>query len=198
MLEFRILGPLEVVDESGVVALGGQKQRALLGLMLMRAGEVVAADRLVDELWGEQPPKTATTSLQNFVSQLRKLLGPNVLVTRPPGYVLEIDAESLDLRRFERLVAEARGTEPLERVAKLREALALWRGPPLADLAFETFAQTEIRRLEELRLDTVEARIDAELESGEDSAVVAELEALVEQYPTRERVRGQLMLALYR
>lgn len=198
MREFRILGPLEVVDESGAIALGGQKQRALLGLLLMRAGEVVATDRLVDQLWGEQPPRTATTSLQNLVSQVRKLLGPDVLLTRPPGYVLQVEAESVDLGRFERLFREARTAPPEARAATLREALALWRGSPLADLAFETFAQTEIRRLEELRLDAVEERIDADLELGEGTALVAELEALVEQYPLRERLRGQLMLALYR
>ena len=105
MIDFRILGPLEVVGDGGPIALGGQKQRALLGLLLMRVGEVIAKDRLVDQLWGERPPKTAATSLQNLVSQLRKLLGPDVLATRPPGYVLQIDAESLDLGRFERLVA---------------------------------------------------------------------------------------------
>jgi DNA-binding SARP family transcriptional activator len=198
MPEFRILGPLEVVDGGGPLALGGQKQRALLGLLLMRAGQVVATDRLIDQLWGEHPPRTATTSLQNFVSQLRKLLGPDVLVTRPPGYSLVIDADSLDLGRFERLLAEARGADAGDRAAKLREALALWRGPPLADLTFETFAQTEIRRLEELRLEAMEARIEAEIEAGEGSSVVPELEALVEEYPLRERMRGQLMIALYR
>ena len=198
MIEFRILGPLEVVGDGAPVALGGQKQRALLGLLLMRTGEVVSTERLVDQLWGEQPPKTATTSLQNLVSQLRKLLGTDALVTRPPGYVLEIDAESLDLGRFERLVSEARGAEPATRAAKLREALALWRGQPLADLSFEAFAQVEIRRLEELRLEAQEDRIDADLELGEGAALVAELEALVDQYPLRERMRRQLMLALYR
>ena len=198
MHEFRILGPLEVVGESGEVALGGQKQRALLGLLLVRAGEVVATDRLVDQLWGEHPPKTATTSLQNLVSQLRRALGPDLLVTRPPGYVLRVEDESLDLRRFEHLVAEARGSPPAERAAKLREALALWRGPPLADLAFETFAQTEIRRLEELRLEALEERIDADLELGEGQSLVAEVEALVAEYPLRERLRRELMLALYR
>jgi DNA-binding SARP family transcriptional activator len=198
MPEFRILGPLEVVGEGGPIALGGQKQRALLGLLLMHAGAVVATDRLVDQLWGEHAPKTATTSLQNFVSQLRKLLGADLLVTRPPGYVLSIEPDSLDLARFQRLVADARAAEPAERAAKLREALALWRGSPLADLAFETFAQTEIRRLEELRLEALEARIDADLELGESAGLVSELEALVGQYPLRERLRGQLMLALYR
>jgi DNA-binding SARP family transcriptional activator len=198
MPDFRILGPLEVVGDDGAIALGGQKQRALLGLLLVRVGEVVATDRLVDQLWGEHPPRTATTSLQNLVSQLRKLLGPSTLVTRPPGYVLSIDADSLDLGRFERLVAAARSAEPADRAAKLREALALWRGPPLADLAFETFAQTEIRRLEDLRLDALEERIDADLELGEGPGLVPELEALVERYPLRERLRGQLMLAFYR
>jgi DNA-binding SARP family transcriptional activator len=198
MIDFRILGPLEVETEDGLLALGGQKQRALLGLLLMRVGEVIATDRLVDQLWGEQPPRTATTSLQNHVSQLRKLLGADVIVTRPPGYVLQIDAESLDLARFQRLVAEARSAEAAERAEMLGQALGLWRGPPLADLAFETFAQGEIRRLEELRLAAVEERIDAQLELGESSALVPELEALVAALPSRERPRAQLMLALYR
>lgn len=198
MIHFRILGPLEVSSDDRPLALGGQKQRALLGLLLMRAGEVVATDRLIDQLWGEQPPRTATTSLQNHVSQLRKLLGAGSILTRPPGYVLQIDAESLDLAQFERLVAEARGAEPAVRAAKLGEALALWRGAPLADLSFETFSQNEIRRLEELRLDAIEERIDADLELGEGSSLVPELEALVNQLPLRERLRGQLMLALYR
>src|SRR5688572_32032770 len=122
MIDFRILGPLEVVGDGGPIALGGQKQRALLGLLLMRVGEVVAQERLVDQLWGEQPPKTATTSLQNLVSQLRKLLGPDVLATRPPGYVLQVDAESLDLGRFERLVAASRSEAAAGRAATLRQA----------------------------------------------------------------------------
>jgi DNA-binding SARP family transcriptional activator len=198
MIEFRILGPLEVVQDEAPLALGGQKLRALLGLLLMRAGEVVATERLVDQLWGERPPKTATTSLQNHVSQLRKLLGAESIVTRPPGYVLQINGGSLDLARFEQLVAAARSADAAERAAMLSEALSLWRGPPLADLAFETFAQGEIRRLEELRLDAIEERIDAQLELGESSALVPELEGLVKQYPLRERLRGQFMLALYR
>ncbi len=198
MPDFRILGPLEVVGEDGSISLGGQKQRALLGLLLMRAGEVVATERLVDQLWGEQPPRTATTSLQNHVSQLRKLLGADAIVTRPPGYVLEIDSESLDLARFERLVTAARSADAAERAELLDRALSLWRGPPLADLAFETFAQGEIRRLEELRLDAVEERVEAQLDLGESSTLVAELEALVAAFPLRERPRAQLMLALYR
>src|SRR5262245_8857460 len=120
MIDFRILGPLEVVRDGSPLVLGGQKQRALLGLLLMRVREVVATERLIDQLWGERPPKTAPTSLHNFVSQLRKLLGPDMLVTRPPGYVLQIEAENVDLGRFERLVAEARGADPAARAAKLR------------------------------------------------------------------------------
>jgi DNA-binding SARP family transcriptional activator len=199
MPEFRILGPLEVSgDEGQPVPLGGQKQRALLGLLLVRAGEVVATDRLVTDLWGEQPPRTATTSLQNFVSQLRKLLGAGAIETKPPGYVLRIDPDCFDLARFEGLVAAARGASPAERVRLLRDALGLWRGPPLADLAFEPFAQGEIRRLEELRVEALEDRIDAELELGAGGELVGELESLVVQFPLRERLRGQLMLALYR
>jgi DNA-binding SARP family transcriptional activator len=198
VIEFRILGPLEVVGDDGPIALGGQKQRALLGLLLVHAGEVVATDRLITDLWGEQPPRTATTSLQNFISQLRKLLGPGVLETKPPGYVLRVDPEGFDLARFERRVAEARGAVPAERAQRLRDALALWRGSPLADLAFETFAQGEIRRLEELRLDALEARIDADLDLGAGGELVGELESLVVQFPLRERLRAQLMLALYR
>ena len=198
MIEFGILGPLEVVGNDGPLALGGQKQRALLGVLLVHAGEVVATDRLVTELWGERPPRTATTSLQNFVSQLRKLLGPAVLETKPPGYVLRVDPERFDLARFEGLVSQARRAPPEERSRLLRDALSLWRGPPLADLAFEAFAQNEIRRLEELRLDALEARIDTDLELGGGSELVGELESLVSQFPLRERLRRQLMLALYR
>jgi hypothetical protein len=133
-----------------------------------------------------------------MVSHLRKLLGADALETRPPGYVLRVDPECLDLARFERLVADARTAKPEERPALLREALGLWRGAPLADLAFEPFAQGEIRRLEELRLEALEARIDADLELGGGAELTGELEALVVQHPLRERLRGQLMLALYR
>ena len=164
----------------------------------MHAGAVVSTDRLVSDLWGEAPPRTATTSLQNFVSQLRKLLGAGAIETQPPGYVLRVDPDCFDLARFERLVAAARGAAPAERVKLLRKALGLWRGPPLADLAFETFAQGEIRRLEELRVEALEDRIDADLELGAGGELVGELESLVVQLPVRERLRAQLMLALYR
>src|SRR3954470_21865611 len=198
MLEFRILGPLEVADEGELIQLSGQKQRALLALLLLDANRAVSTDRLVDALWGEQPPKTAATSLQNFVSQLRKLLGADVLVTKAPGYQLRIGPEQLDLERFVRLVGEAR-EEPAEaKAAKLRQALGLWRGPPLADLGFEAFAQTQIARLEELRLAALEDRLEAELETGRHGELAGELESLAEEHPHRERLRSQLMLALYR
>jgi DNA-binding SARP family transcriptional activator len=198
MVEFRILGPLEVVDDGRRVVLGGQRQRALLGLLLVRAGQVVSTDKLVDELWGEEPPRTAKNSLQNLVVQLRRLLGQDVLLTRPPGYVLQVDPAQLDLGRFEQLVAQARKVDPAEKAAKLRDALTLWRGSPLADLAFESFALTETRRLEELRLEVLEERIEADLALGAGAELVAEVEGLVSEFPLREKLRAQLMLALYR
>jgi DNA-binding SARP family transcriptional activator len=198
VLEFRILGPLEVLDGEDALHLGGQKQRALLALLLLDPNRVVSTDRIVDALWGEEPPRTAATSLQNFVSQLRKLLGPETLVTKPPGYELRLAGEQLDLQRFRRLVDEARGEPPEERAERLRLALALWRGPPLADLGFESFAQSEIVRLEESRLAVVEDRIEAELEAGRHAELAGELETLAEEHPLRERLRAQLMLALYR
>ena len=197
-LEFRLLGPLEVGLQGAALALGGQKQRALLALLLMHAGEVFSTERLVDELWGETSPRTATTSLQNFVAQLRKVLPAEVLVTKAPGYMLRVDSDQIDARRFERLVREAREESPKRRGQLLRNALGLWRGPPLADFAFESFAMTEIRRLEELRLQVLEERIEADLELGLGAELVAELESLVAEHPLRERLRGQLMLALYR
>jgi DNA-binding SARP family transcriptional activator len=198
VLEFRILGPLEVVDGEEVLHLGGQKQRALLALLLLDPNRVVSTDRIVDALWGEQPPRTAATSLQNLVSQLRKLLGPETLATKPPGYELRIAGEQLDLERFRRLVDEVRGEPPEERSEGLRRALALWRGPPLADLGFESFAQSEIVRLEEFRLAVVEDRVEAQLEAGRHAELAGELETLAEEHPLRERLRAQLMLALYR
>jgi DNA-binding SARP family transcriptional activator len=198
MFEFRVLGPLEVASNGIPVPIGAQKQRALLGVLLLHANEVVSTDRLIDALWGGSPPKTAVTSLQNTISQLRKLLGPDLLLTRAPGYVLTIDPECLDLARFERLVASARGADPAERAAVLRDALALWRGDPLPELAFEAFGDAEIRRLAELRLAVLEQRIDAELEAGRHAEVVPELETLVRRHPLRERLRSQMMLALYR
>ncbi|HEY2938334.1 MAG TPA: AfsR/SARP family transcriptional regulator, partial [Gaiellaceae bacterium] len=198
MPDFRILGPLEVSDETGPLLLGGQKQRAVLALLLLDADRVVSVDRLVEALWGEQPPRTAVTSLQNFVSQLRKSLGPEILETKPPGYRLRVRKGELDLDRFRVAVENARALEPAQRAAKLCEALGFWRGPPLADFAFESFAQPHIAHLEELRLATLEERVEADLEAGRHGALVGELEALVEEHPVRERLRGQYMLALYR
>jgi DNA-binding SARP family transcriptional activator len=198
MLEFRVLGPVEVWDDERALQLGGPKQRALLALLLLDAGRVVSTDRLIDVLWGEHPPATAATSLQNLVSQLRKLLGPDVLVTKPPGYRLEIQAEQLDLERFRRLVEAARQAPPAERSSKLREAVALWRGAPLADLVYEDFAQNEVARLEELKLVALEQLFEADLEVGRDAELVSELEALVAEHPLREGFRRHLMLALYR
>ena len=198
MLDFRILGPLEVASDGNALPIAAQKQRALLALLLLHAGEVLSIDRLVDGLWGESPPKTATTSLQNTVSQLRKVVGPDVLVTRAPGYVLRIEPDALDLARFESLVARAQQLETKERAEVLRDALTLWRGDPLAELAFEPFAGAELPRLVELRLAALEERIEADLELGRHGAVVSELEGLVRQHPLRERFREELMLALYR
>jgi DNA-binding SARP family transcriptional activator len=198
VLQFRILGPLEVLDGETPVQLGGRNQRALLTLLLLRANQPVSTERLVDGLWGEEPPRTATTSLQNAVSQLRKLLGADFLETRPTGYVLRLDPEQLDLARFERLVRDARAVEAPDRARLLREALSLWRGPALADSELEEFAQAEIHRLEDLRLGVLEDRIAAELELDAGAELVSELELLVRTHPLRERLRAQLMLALYR
>ena len=187
-MEFRVLGPLEVVQEGRAVALGGARQRALLAILLTRANEVVSTDRLIDDLWGDTPPKTAANTIQFYVSQLRKALGADRIVTRAPGYAIRVEAEELDLEVFERLAADG---EP-------RDALALWRGAPLADFAYEAFAQSEIARLEELRLAVFEQRIDADLAEGRHTELVGELERLVAEHPLRERLRGQLMLALYR
>jgi DNA-binding SARP family transcriptional activator len=199
MTEFRILGPLEAVaDGGGLLPLGGTKQRALLALLLLDTGRVVSVDRLVEALWAGEPPRTAATSLQNFVSQLRKALGADSIVTRAPGYLIQVEAGQLDLAHVRRLVDEARAADPPRRARLLGEALALWRGEPLAELAYEPFAQVEIARLAEFRLALFEERVEAELALGRHAELVGELEALVYQHPLRERLRAQLMLALYR
>jgi DNA-binding SARP family transcriptional activator len=198
MREFRILGPLDVVIEGQSLTLGGHKQRALLAVLLLDSGRVVSTDRIVDALWGEHPPRTAPTSLQNLVSQLRKALGPELVETKPPGYRLRIAPGELDLNRFRALVEKARVGVREDRGKTLRDALALWRGAPLEEFTYDTFAASEIARLEELRLAALEDRIEADLESGGDAELVGELEVLVAQHPLRERLRSQLMLALYR
>jgi len=197
VLEFRILGPFEVLAADGEpLALGGQRQRAVLAMLLLRANEIVSTDVLVDTIWGEHPPPTAKTSLQNAVAALRQLLGPEVIVWRAPGYRLVVDPESIDLKRFELLVASARALEPDERAERLREALALWRGEPLPEFRFEQFATEEIFRLEELYLATTQDRIEADLACERFSEVVPELQALVARHPDREQLWIQLIRAL--
>jgi class 3 adenylate cyclase/DNA-binding SARP family transcriptional activator len=197
-LDFRLLGPLEVREGDVSLALGGRKQRTLLAILLLHANEVVSGDTLIHGLWGEHAPKTAGTALQVYVSNLRKLLPPERLETRTPGYVLHVEPEELDLARFERLAAKANGGDSKAASTALDEALALWHGQPLADFAYEPFARAEIARLEELRMRAIEQRIDAELELGRHAELVGELEALVSEHPYREHLRQQLMLALYR
>ncbi len=197
-VEIRLLGPLEVELSGESVAIRRQKQRALLALLALRAGEVVTIDRLVDELWGETPPKAAVGSLQNLVSELRKALGAEVLITRAPGYLLDVQRDAVDVHRFERLAREARDAPPQQRVTELREALALWRGPALADVQLEQSTSVESARLEELRVAAWEDRLEAELELGRHARAIAELESLVAEHPLRERPVGLLMLALYR
>ena len=181
-----------------MVPIAAPKQRALLGLLLLHANEPVNQDELIDQLWGDPPPRTARASLQNQVHALRKLLGAETLERQSGGYVLHVEPGELDLDYFETLVAEARRCDPKERAAKLREALALWRGAPLVEFPSAPFMQPEIARLEEARLTALESRVDAELALGLHGDLASELKTLAERYPLRERIWGQLMLALYR
>ena len=197
-MDFRILGPLEAIGDGRVVALDAAKPRALLAILLLHANEPVPSDRLIEDLWAGRPPATAPKVLQNYVCQLRKALGNEVIVTRPAGYELHVEPARLDLHRFERLVTEARGAEPPFAAQSLREALALWRGPPLVEFANEPWAQGELGRLAELHLSALQDRIDADLALGRDGELVGELERLVAEHPLSERLRGQFMLALYR
>jgi len=180
------------------VPLGAAKQRALLALLLFEGGRVVSTDRLLDALWAGEPPSTANASLQNFVSQLRKQIGADAIETRAPGYRLRLDQAELDLARVRRLVAEARTADLPRRARLLKEALAEWRGDPLGELAFEAFAREEIARLNELRLTLIEEHAESELALGRNAELLEELEASVTANPLRERLRAQLMLALYR
>jgi DNA-binding SARP family transcriptional activator len=201
-VEFRILGPLEVLDGSRVVSLRGQRRRAALAILLLHLNQVVSAERVIDELWGERPPPTALQTVRVFVSQIRKALGSDLVRTLPGGYALDLEPDRLDARRFERLVEEGTAAsavgEARAAAGLLREALALWRGPALADFVYEPFAQSEIARLEELRRAALEARIDADLAVEDHVELVGELEALIAEHPLRERLRAQLMVALYR
>ena len=197
-MRFRILGPLAAVDGAQQVRLGASKPRALLGALLLHANEVVSTARLVDELWGEQPPATADKLVQGYVHALRKQLDPDTLVTQAPGYLLRVDPEALDLLEFQRLTREARSA-PAARAAELRrQALELWRGPPLADVVFEGPARHEVGQLSELHVATRIELLEAELELGHHSRLVGELEMLVAAHPYQERLRELLMLALYR
>src|SRR5215510_1517938 len=207
IVEFRILGPLEVQANGHRLQLGGRKQRALLAVLLLNANGVVSRDRLIDALWGERPPPTASHTLDAYLSRLRKALasdgdGGARLVTRAPGYVLRLAPDQLDLACFERLAADGQRAldagEPELAAVKLRQAEALWRGRPLADVEFEPFAHAYVDRLEQLGWATTEQRVAAELALGRHEQLVPELEALVTGHPLRERLRGQLMLALYR
>jgi DNA-binding SARP family transcriptional activator len=201
-VDFRILGPLEVWHEGRAVHIGGAKERALLVHLLLHAGEPVSVDRLIEELWEDPPPATARKSVQVRVAALRRAVGGNLLLTRGDAYLVQLEPGQLDLHRFEQLLSEgshALGVgDPTAAVATLHEALALWRGPALADFTYESFAQPAIARLEELRAHALELRIEAQLELGLDASVIPELEAFAAEYPFRERLRGQLMLALYR
>ena len=208
-MEFRILGPLEVVDGDQRIEIPGTKLRALLGLLLLHPNQVMSADRLVDGLWGEAPPQTAPNTLQTHVSHLRKALSQagageigQVVLTKSPGYLLAVDPERIDAGRFERLAREGRralaDSAPEDAMAILTEALSLWRGRALADFAFEPFASSEVGRLEELRLAVMADRIEAELALGGHEHVAGALRQLVDEHPLRERLWGQLMTALYR
>src|SRR3954470_11685270 len=202
-VEFRILGPLEVDGAAGPIELSGGKQRWLLAVLLLHANEVVEPARLIEALWSDGAPADAAKALQIHASRLRRALAPeDVVHTRPGGYLVAADADTLDLPRFEQLIARGRSLLAASNAAAAREvlvdALALWRGPPLAEFAAEPFARAEIARLDELHAGVLEARVEADLALGTHIAVVPELEALVARDPRRERLREQLMLALYR
>jgi DNA-binding SARP family transcriptional activator/tetratricopeptide (TPR) repeat protein len=201
-LVIRLLGPLEVSKNGQATAIGGPKPRALLAALALEAGHVVSVDALIETLWPGEPPDTAGHAVQVYVSQLRKALGNDAISTKPPGYVLELDPARVDVQSFAQLVNDGREAlgagDPAAASSLLRDALALWRGPALADFTYEPFAQADIGRLEELRAVALEERIEADLGLGRHAELVSELEALVETQPLRERPRGQLMLALYR
>jgi DNA-binding SARP family transcriptional activator len=203
-MDFRILGPLEVLEAGRAIPTADGRQRALLAILLLHANQRVSADELIDELWGEHAPAAPRKGLQVQVSRLRKALGDcsDRVVTRPNGYLLQVEPGELDLDRCERLAHQGREAlaidNPARAAEQLKEALALWRGPPLAEFAFHSFAQPEIGRLEELRLALLEERIEADLGCGRHAELVGELETLVGEQPLRERLRRQLVLALYR
>jgi predicted ATPase/DNA-binding SARP family transcriptional activator len=198
-VDFRLLGPLGVEADGRDLTPARPKQRMLLGFLLLRANEVVSTDDLIDALWGSSPPQTAPTALQGHVSALRKSLGAGLIETQTPGYRLRIDPTAVDIHRFEGLLTEARSEQdPARRGERLREALQLFRGEPLAELRYEPFATTEASRLDQLRLAALADRAEARLELGHHLELLGELEQLVAAHPHEERLRGILMLALYR
>ena len=201
-MEFRILGPLHVEGPNGPISVDAGKARALLELLLLHANEVIPTDRLVDSLWGDSPPDTAEHGVEVYVSRLRRALGADRFETHAGGYCIRVDEDELDLKRFERLTAAGReavdDADAALAVRLFREAEALWRGPPVAELGSSERTQAEIARLDELHLAEIEARIDAMLATGDHADLVPELEELVATQPYRERIRAQLMLALYR
>ena len=208
-MEFKILGPLEAWGQSGEVALGGPRPRALLARLLLSANQVVSADVLIDDLWGSESRDSAGNTLRVSVARLRKALAAgqadaaaDLVLTRAPGYLIKLRPKQLDLQQFETLLAE--GSELLANgqarsaSERLRRAVELWRGEPLGEFAYEDFAAAAIARLSELRLVALERRVEADLATGESATLVAELEELVREQPLRERLRAHLMLALYR
>ena len=205
LVEYRILGPLEVVDEGEPVALGRLKERLVLAVLLLHANEFVSRERLIDELWGESPPPTARKAVNVYVSQLRKALarnGVDPITTADGGYRFEIDSQELDAARMQQLLASARertAAGKLEAAGELlSEALTLWRGPTLAGLLLESHGRDEVSRLDGLRLTALMDRIDCDLALGRHEDVLGELQVLVGEHPLRERLRAQLLLALYR
>jgi class 3 adenylate cyclase/tetratricopeptide (TPR) repeat protein len=202
-LEFRLLGPFEVRGPDGPLSLGGRRPRVMLADLLLHRGQVVSVDRLIEDIWSAGPPTRPRRNVEVYASQLRKKLATDggILVTRAPGYLLDVDADWIDASRFERLLDDGRLAfdegDAGRAAATLREALGLWRGPPLDDFTYEPFAQDAIRNLAERRLEAVELRIAADLALGQAAELVGELEALVVAHPVRERLRAQLMLALY-
>src|SRR5919198_31131 len=208
-VDFLLLGPLEARQAGRPLRLGSIKHRMLLAKLLLHANQVVSTDELIDTVWGEQPPPTVRQSLQNHVASLRRAIEPGnggagpprTLITRDPGYMLQLDPNQLDLHRFRRLASEGRGALGGEATTALRllhEALSLWRGPVLADVVATGAAWPELVGIDEERIAALEVRIEAELVLGRHLELIGELEALVRSYPLREHLHGQLMLALYR
>src|SRR6266581_2550172 len=201
-MQVRILGPFQLEDGGRQITVGGVRQRAVLADLVLNANEVVPSEQLLLDLWGEESPPSAANALQAAISRLRRVLPPGRLITAAPGYALRIFPVELDVKQFQQLIYEGRealvARLPAEAARTLDQALTLWRGPPLADFRYEPFAQAEIARLEELQLACLEERNEAHLTLGSASALTAELGRMVTDHPLRERLRGQLMLALYR